>query len=177
MIRLLLVVAFLFVTRCGMRPVYAQEGTTSMIVRGGGPGDQQTTSLISEMLPVWRGKDGSKWVWVKGEPHRISLPPPKVEWRDYAAYGASVLADYSTTRSALKSGATEIIYRCSPARPGCMNTKLFATVSLAPLAQWAFYDTWGRHHVSRRWQRFQSGSRKTNIFFRMGVSIWNLSQQ
>lgn len=172
MIRLLLVVAFLFATRCGMHPAFAQSAVMTGTI-------SKAPILLPtpEPLPVWRGKDGSKWVWVKGEPHRISLPPPKVEWRDYAAYGASVLADYATTRSALQSGATEIIYRCSPARPGCMNTKLFATVSLAPLAQWAFYDLWGRHHVSRRWQRFQAGSRKTNIFFRMGVSIWNISQQ
>lgn len=157
----------------------ALRGSTSMIIRGGGSGDQQSCSdclTTPEPLRVWKATDGSKWVWVKGEPHRISFPPPRIEWRDYLAYGAAVTADYATTRSALDRGATELIYACSPARPGCMNTKLFTAVSLLPLGQWAFYDVWGRHHVSPRWQRFQAGSRKTNILFRVGVSIWNLSQ-
>lgn len=55
--------------------------------------------FAQNLLPVWKAKDGSKWVWVKGEPHRISLPPPRVEWRDYVAYGAAVTADYATTRA------------------------------------------------------------------------------
>ena len=152
----------------------ALRGSTSLIIRGGGPGDQQTTTLLP--LPVWKATDGSKWVWVKGEPHRISLPPPRVEWRDYVAYGGAVIADYASSRALMKSGGREVVYQCSPPRLGCMNTPRFLAVSAPPVAAMALWDIWGRSRAKKRLHKAQSLGRKINTGLRLGVAVSNIVQ-
>ncbi len=166
MIRMLLIVALMVVTRCSWRPAFASEPPALVSEEKYGP----------ELLRVWKATDGSKWVWVKGEPHRISLPPPRVEWRDYLAYGAAVLADYSSSRALMRKGGNEVFYRCSPHRPGCLDSAKFFTVSGASLAGMIAWDVRWRSRSGKRWNKAQSISRKVNTGLRLAVAISNLAQ-
>ena len=132
--------------------------------------------FAQDLLPVWKAKDGSKWVWVKGEPRRISLPPPRVEWRDYLAYGGAVLADYASSRALMKSGGREVVYQCSPPRVGCMSTPKFLAVSVPPVIGMAVWDVWGRSRAKKRLHRAQAIGRKVNTGLRLGVAVSNIAQ-
>lgn len=174
MTRVILLIAFLLVTRCGMRPVFAADD----------PVIQSEVKGPSDLLRVWKGTDGSLWVFVKGEPKRISLPRPKVDWREYTAYGSATFADWLSTRWALKTNGEEkfFLYQCSPHRPGCLNMIGFSAFAFGPPISWLAYDLrysrkvdWDRSR-DRRTHTFVAFSKKGWIVFRLSAAIWNTTQ-
>lgn len=126
---------------------------------------------------VWKGDDGSRWTWdaTTGHPHRLR---DKVRWAEYGLYGAALAADYGSTRYALSHGAREVfpLYRCQPARAGCMNSTAFWAIAAIPVATWLINDLWLGKHTSPRIRRFGQIGRKIVIGSRFGVAAWNVKQ-
>lgn len=149
-------------------------GTTTMVIRGGGPGLQGSMSLTPR---VWKGNDGSRWTWDRttGLPNRL---PDKIRWAEYGLYFAAVGADYGSTRYALSHGARETFpfYQCSPPRPGCMNSRNFGILAALPVAAWLANDLWLGKHSTPRWRRASRIMRRVVIGARFGAAAWNVTQ-
>lgn len=106
---------------------------------------------------------------------RIATPTSKVapkkrhnRWTPYVLYAAAVGADYASTRAVLAGGGRELLYRCSPHRPGCISTWKFATVSSAPLIALAIDEFWLKRSIGRTRRLVFIGAA-----IRFGAAAWN----
>lgn len=135
-------------------------------------------------LRVWKGDDGSRWVWQNdGTPKQISGPVKKFPWLDYMAYGAGTMGDYLSTKRALSKGGVEQVpwLRCSPHRPGCFNQNRWIAISVSPIIPWLLMD---KGVIGSKHYREGKGSggkvvrvaRWVLIGSKVAVTMWNLKQ-